>query len=80
MAHTWGCCLPCGWQWFLRIEPAVRLEEDSQNLASIPLNRQQRWFFGSYVVWRFVGQPAIYGEQFIRSRLAEEEAAIAANK
>ena len=65
----------------LSIEPAVRREEDSENLPSIHLDRGRLWVITTYLSMAFLGQPVIYAEQFIRSRLAEEEeAALAASR
>lgn len=62
------------------IQPDEARDEDEEHLATIHLDRERQWWFGQYMNWIFECQPGVYVEQFIRSRLAEEAGAMAANK
>lgn len=49
---------------------------DEDDLETIYVQPQRSWRFTQFWSLYLVGQPAIYGERFIRTRLAEGAAAI----
>lgn len=59
------------------IDEEIEEEDDEEDEEEVPfhLSRYPLWKLGCGPQAYFMGQPGIYGEKFIRTRLAEEAAA-----